>query len=378
MALTHFLKNKQSPVRQFLDEAAPRLSLAGSRGGIGFEVAREFRFHELTIAGLVVPIPDGVEDRRAHAAPVGTAFDYRARMMLGGFDAHHTLALKGLQYFQQNTKGVRRGRHMVQVLADAFELANEQALSGDEIDRDRLAVVLAWCETFYRAGIYSVTQGSLGKQLRKAESGAALLQTVEPLMLTDLAELRANSEQQIEHWRIAVAGGARFEPNPDFSGSSLMGGADADWMVGDALIDCKTSERLTNFWLRTTLFQLLGYALLDFEDSLSIRQVGIWLPRRRALQLWSLDELLQRPAEEALPQLREDFQNTLEAWHEEMAARYRAERERMAEWRIAMEAEQEARAAAEAVKAEERRAKRREADRRRREAKRAAAAVAAS
>lgn len=262
---------------------------------------------------------------------------------------------------------------MTQVLTEAFLLASEQAEDGTEEDRDRLSIVLAWCESFYRAGVYTVVEGSLGKQLRKVASGADLLEAIDPLMLSDLAALRAGATDQIEDWSQVIGAGMRFEPNPSFSGSGMVGGADADWMIGDTLIDCKSTEQLTNPWIRDMLFQLLGYALLDFDDALRIRQLAIWLPRRRALQTWSLDRILERPAEQALPELRASFQTTIQAWHEQMAEEAKARREAWAKWREEFDAAMKRKEQAEAVEAEERRAKRREADRKRREAKKAAA-----
>ncbi|GLJ62225.1 hypothetical protein GCM10017576_23550 [Microbacterium barkeri] len=373
MALTHHLKNTQSPVRQFLYDSAPHFLLAGSRGHLGKDIAREFRFDELTARKLDLPIPEAVKDKRSHAGPIGTAFDYRVRMMLGGFAVGNTVALRGLEHFQLHTEGIRRGKHMARVLDEALLIADQAAQSGTDEDQDRLAIVLAWCESFYRAGIYAVVEGTLGKQLRKAKNGADLLALIDPLMLADLAALRTGAAEQVAEWNRAIDAGGRFEPNPVFAGSAMVGGADADWMIGDTLIDCKATERLTNPWIRDTLFQLLGYTLLDFEDALRIRWLGIWLPRRRAFQSWSLGEILERPADEALPDLRARFQQTLREWHEQMAAEAKARREAWAKWREEFEAEMQRREEEEAAKAEERRAKRREADRKRREAKKAEA-----
>ncbi|MGX1792258.1 hypothetical protein ACWIDW_04865 [Microbacterium sp. NPDC055312] len=371
MALTHHLKSKLSPVRPFLANIAPQLALAGSRGNIGREAARELRFNSLTAHQLAVSIPREVEDKRSHGAPVGTAFDYRARMMLGGFALEETVAVAGLEYFSRSTTGISRGKHMARMLTEGLALADAEGNISDPEALDRLAVVLAWCESFYRAGVPTVVRGSLGRQLRKAKSAEMLLESIDPMMLKDLAALRAGSIDQIDAWIQAITSGLRFEPNPVFTGSGLVGGADGDWILGDTLIDCKSTETLTNPWIRDTLFQLLGYALLDLDDSLAIRQIGIWLPRRQALQTWSLDEVLGEPADTALPRLRSDFESTIQAWNEERLAASRARREAMAKWREEFVAEMRRREEAELAREEERKAKRREADRKRREAKKA-------
>src|SRR6218665_2709109 len=113
--------------------------------------------------------------------------------------------------------------------------------------------------------------------------------------------------EQIEFWRESIASGERFEPNPSFSGSTLVGDADGDWFVGETLIDCKVYRSLTIPKLRDFLRQLLGYVMLDLDDALGIRRVGVWLPRQRLTPTWSLTRLLGGDPEELLPSLREGF-----------------------------------------------------------------------
>ncbi|MBH0024637.1 hypothetical protein [Salinibacterium sp. SWN248] len=108
---------------------------------------------------------------------------------------------------------------MAGVLADAYALSLQQAESGDAITSDRLAIVLAWCESFHRAPMGALIAGTLGKKLRKAESGAALIESIDPCSLQDLAHLRSSAVPQIERWKSEIAGGVGFEPNPVFAGS---------------------------------------------------------------------------------------------------------------------------------------------------------------
>lgn len=46
--------------------------------------------------------------------------------------------------------------------------------------------------------------------------------------------------------------------------SSLIGSADADFLVDGCLVEVKTTKRPAS--RREDLYQLLGYALLDFEN----------------------------------------------------------------------------------------------------------------
>lgn len=85
--------------------------------------------------------------------------------------------------------------------------------------------------------------------------------------------------------------------------------ADADLLVGDLLIDCKTTVRprqLHPEWI----YQLLGYTLLDSADYYGIRKVGIYLSRQARLISWPVDELtavLCDGSAPALPDLRAEF-----------------------------------------------------------------------
>jgi hypothetical protein len=85
--------------------------------------------------------------------------------------------------------------------------------------------------------------------------------------------------------------------------------ADADLLIGDLLIDCKTTIRprqLHPEWI----YQLLGYTLLDTADYYHIRKIGIYLPRQTRLVTWTLDHLtaaLSDGPAPALPDLRAEF-----------------------------------------------------------------------
>ncbi len=82
-----------------------------------------------------------------------------------------------------------------------------------------------------------------------------------------------------------------FTLNPTFTGSSDVGGADADLIVDGCLLEIKTStqDALDSAWLR----QLAGYALLDYEDEYAIQSVGIYMARHGILINWPLDEYIR-------------------------------------------------------------------------------------
>jgi hypothetical protein len=110
--------------------------------------------------------------------------------------------------------------------------------------------------------------------------------------------------------------------SPEF----IAGWADGDVLIGDLLIDCKTTVKPHNLrpeWI----YQILGYALLDVADCYRIRRVGIYLARQARLVTWTLDDLTHQLSGGLAPPfayLRRDFADvvgsTLQAldakgWH---------------------------------------------------------------
>jgi hypothetical protein len=98
---------------------------------------------------------------------------------------------------------------------------------------------------------------------------------------------------------------------PTFTGSELMN-ADADLIAGGLLIDLKTSARKHSLAL-VELYQIIGYALLDFDDEYHIEAVGIFSARYARLTQWPLASLLRDLAghDVSLPQTRHSFRQLL-------------------------------------------------------------------
>lgn len=98
---------------------------------------------------------------------------------------------------------------------------------------------------------------------------------------------------------------------PRMGGAQLVGGADADLIVGSMLVDVKAKSRVE---LRIVdLRQLVGYALLDVEDRYRLDTVGILAARQGRLVRWPLDELLSEMAGEPVTaaEMRADLQLAL-------------------------------------------------------------------
>ncbi|POH60308.1 hypothetical protein [Arthrobacter glacialis] len=294
MSLTSHLANKQSPVRQFIYAGAPELARAGTAGRDGKAMAEFFGFDELTALETQIPVPEEVTNRKGHAIVAGMALDYRLRMDRPDFDFANTTALLALDHFAADPSLVPRGKHIHKVLEEAlgFAYLTFKEKNSHPLSLSRASVLLAWCESILRSGPTAVLSGELGRHIKRSKNATDLMMSIDSSLIIDIAVMRNAVEPLLAQWNQDITAGDKYAPNPSFLGSSAVGGADADWAVGDLLVDLKTTEKITNPWLRETLFQLIGYALLDVDDSLGIRRVSILLPRQPFFAVWSLDELL--------------------------------------------------------------------------------------
>ncbi|WP_432245632.1 hypothetical protein ACRB8A_03865 [Arthrobacter sp. G.S.26] len=302
MSLTSLLRDPQSPERAYLDRISPLLEASGGQTNGARAAAEALGLRELAVSKTVVSPFPGADPRLA-----GTAFDFRARIDLGGFDPHHSEAASGVALQAALAPSVKNGIHRTRILTEAFNVAvmllDEPS---SDSDRDRAAILLAYCEQVARKGAAAMN-GSLGTICDQSLDGDSFAAQVDSRALANLRSLMSSNADQLEAWREQIAAGVRYEPNPQFAGSELVGGADADWTIGQTLIDCKVYSTLSVSRLRAFLRQLLGYVMLDSDDSLGIRRVGIWLPRQRLMPIWSLTHLLGGEAAELLPSLREGF-----------------------------------------------------------------------
>ena len=107
--------------------------------------------------------------------------------------------------------------------------------------------------------------------------------------------------------------------NPRFAGSRDVGGSDADFIAENCLWEIKTERRPGRSWLD----QLLGYTLLDYEDTYAIDRVGVLLPRHDAQVSWPIRELIARLSgrnDLELGALREQFRTICEPIGEKRGA----------------------------------------------------------
>ena len=149
--------------------------------------------------------------------------------------------------------------------------ARRAASDADPEHLARACWVLALLTEVFRRGPMVAAMGPLGRFQEGRSSADELLALAPPAALGQLAAFRQVFEATLLP-RLAGAGGL----GPTFTGSALIR-ADADLIAAGLLLDLKTSSKLSLGI--TDLFQVIGYALLDFGDEYKLDELGIFSAR---------------------------------------------------------------------------------------------------
>ena len=152
----------------------------------------------------------------------------------------------------------------------------------DENELNRYCIVLAELEKVFRAGY---RESSL--LLRPQQQGRGrLTDFVEWDWTDDLTRLSREFYRKCGHLLTLP-----FVLNPVFEGSKDVGGADADLIVDGTLLEIKTTikQEIGQEWI----WQLLGYALLDYNDQFGIADIGVYMARQGLCFQWDLEEALE-------------------------------------------------------------------------------------
>jgi hypothetical protein len=299
--LTAELNTKDSPVRRFLDERFT----SGLR-----EVQRRYR---QASPALVVPSAGRAE---ANPGSVGTAADWLLRFMM-----HPRPSLK-LAATGAALCGRRSGMAEALIeIAESLGYDPEAVLDvsttdftgpidgndGDPGQLARACWALALLTEMYRNPMAAMT-GPLGRLRGHRASASELLDLASPAALGHLAAFRevfaSTLLPQLAHRPGRQVLGAVF------TGSALIN-ADADVISAGLLLDLKTDSKLSLGV--TTMFQVIGYALLDFDDAYQLTHVGISSARHAYLATWDIGTLLDELAGHhvSLPSVRHEFRQLL-------------------------------------------------------------------
>jgi hypothetical protein len=299
--LTAELSIKDSPVRRFLDERFTN----GLR-----EVQRRYR--EIGPA-LIVP---SVDRQEANPGTIGTAADWLLRFMLYSRPSLK-LAATGAALC-----GSRSG--MAEALIEIAESLgyNAEAVldmgttdftgptSGSDADPDQLfraCWTLALLTEMFRNPIAAI-RGPLERFRSHRASRDELLALASPAALDQLAAFREVFASTLLPQLARRPG--RWALGAEFAGSALVK-ADADVIAAGLLLDLKTDSKLSLGV--TTMFQVLGYVLLDFENAYQLTEAGTFSARYAYLATWDIDALFNELADRHvnLPAIKREFRQLL-------------------------------------------------------------------
>jgi len=239
--------------------------------------------------------PPLVADRSAPAT-IGRAFDFAFRWNRGPLDARAPLL------------GARLctdlGWDEAEGLAQGLVRVGDQTHDPEVLLR--CAIALSWFEHTYRLGIPPIELRRRFGTPATREAARLLLRQIPVGPVADLAALVATIPIV---WRDQPD--APFIANPTFAGSATVGGADADWIVGTTLWECKVSWRPRPF-TREHLLQGLGYVLLDHDDRFHLTTLGWYFARQQVRIIRPLPQLLEEFCTTAdLPGLRAAFRHAI-------------------------------------------------------------------
>lgn len=147
----------------------------------------------------------------------------------------------------------------------------------------RHCYIAAQMETIFRSGI--VPRFVCETKLNNAEE---ILSSVPNTCVKDMAYIfRSFLKIASSHF----ADQSKIVTNPKFDGSYIVGGADGDLIYDGCLIEFKTTK---DDKLSGQMFhQLLGYYLLDINNSYNINSIGIYSARHATLYKFPIDEIVQ-------------------------------------------------------------------------------------
>lgn len=153
----------------------------------------------------------------------------------------------------------------------------------------RLSFVAGFFEDIARTG--EIRRFSMLSSATPATTLDDLTAAVPGYVITDIDQQMHLAEKPFTRFR-ALPSTSRV-CGPVFAGSGDIGGADADYILGGLLLDCKATKDPRRLG-REEIYQLAGYLLLDYDDQFGIDQVGLYLSRQGGLITWEVADFLRR------------------------------------------------------------------------------------
>ncbi|MER5546331.1 UvrD-helicase domain-containing protein [Streptomyces sp. NPDC002589] len=281
LPLTGQLRYPSSPLSRFMSAHLPRVRLL---------VADYLR----ATARLPHPVQP-LDVQRPQWSALGHAIDYRLRLLMGR-PLGDAVAL-GVQRLGDGgavpgcaETAARRALYTAGVALLAridAHLARRTVVDEDRLAR--LCFLASFYEDIFRTG--EIRRSSLLAAARGHTPLESLLAAVPAYAVMDQAAQLALAQAPFAE--LAELPEAERVCGPVFAGSRDIGGADADFVLAGALIDCKATTRPRNLGTEE-IYQLAGYLLLDYDDRYGISRLGFYLARQGHLITWSTEEFLDR------------------------------------------------------------------------------------
>ena len=313
MSLTSHLDNPASPVSKYftshfpniasvrlVEDPSPTVTLSPiAVGGRSVPFQMMLRF----VPGDAQVLPRVDDPHRYGWGTAGTAFDYRARMLLANQDLERSVAAQGAFRLALGIAGSPRRQTGDPATPEAwpdlaaavqsFQARRDDpgpSSPADDTEAARLCVLLAMYEQLYRAP----EQYLVEHPLVVAGPGVTLttqLGLVNDQVVDDVAAmtalLTATRPELLAFTKAAVCG-------PVFDGSGDLGGADADLILDGRLLELKTTKRPALD--KKTVWQVLGYLLADTSDRFGISDVAWYFARHAYLWQMPVSSFLERLA----------------------------------------------------------------------------------
>jgi hypothetical protein len=308
MSLTSMLDDRQSPLSRLMATELPGLA----------DLVADYRGRLPARAALRPEPPDGI---RPAWSMLGQAIDHRIRCALSDKAAPSGAVQAGMMCATGLAKpaisnAIRQtARDLPMALTELVQRewpADRSRLillaPAAEEELLRICSAMSWFEAVYRT--MRLWPGTpLGDAMPDLDL-SRLLAAVPGYAVTDLTAQVRLAADALGPLRTACTP-RDVHTGITFAGSLDVGGADADLIVGDLLLDLKATATATKA-RREDFLQLIGYALLDYDDRYGIARMGIYLARFGTLITWAVKEFLDLlGARRSLAELREMCSATL-------------------------------------------------------------------
>ena len=242
---------------------------------------------------------------RQSLARIGTAIDYRIRLELGLQPYESPVIQSGIQLMRMSGTDNTAEERSAWAEALKWYLFDIGEHSTEELAQ--MSILLAHLDAGFRSGgiwaedMVNIAKGGTEDNPPTFEK---LLAVAKPEETSEVVQMEALAKQVI-----LPSQTGQTLLGPEFAGSYFVNGADADLIIGHTLYDIKTSQNPRSK-LTEMVRQIIGYALLDWQDEYLLQKAGFYFSRQGETVAWNLQELLARTAtssDTTLADLRNQF-----------------------------------------------------------------------